>query len=416
MKKVLVTLLALAVFAASFAGSILTAGAAEEVKDLDSYAPQNASFDTIYWNGTYGSDAQIGADGGAADWLTANGGAEHHFDNSDASLTTVGLRGWVGFDQPIVAFGYQVNDGNVYFGNYAEATGDDVRNAGGENAQRYNVNIHVLAFSGETKFTAAAKLADGTVVKLTSSATPAWDATVALANPECEVVTGVEAVDFSGAMSYDFNYWNGAQLNPGYGGPGPDDPGLPANNVKQYLEEDGTLDTAKYSGLTYGMYGWVAVNNTIEKIGYVIDGVAHFDGYCAVSNAETGVVDAAKANGIREEFLGEGTPGAKRFTVTVPLNLVSGTQNVGIILKLADGTMMNLNSPGMNNTFLAISNFEDLVPGDTQPATDELPIVTDEPVTDEPAPQTGDAAVAMFAVVLVAAMGAAVVFAKKRAF
>ena len=38
------------------------------------------------------------------------------------------------------------------------------------------------------------------------------------------------------------------------------------------------------------------------------------------------------------------------------------------------------------------------------------------PQTDEPVPQTGDATVAMFAVVLVAAMGAAVVFSKKRAF
>ncbi|MBR7062121.1 MAG: LPXTG cell wall anchor domain-containing protein, partial [Clostridia bacterium] len=76
--------------------------------------------------------------------------------------------------------------------------------------------------------------------------------------------------------------------------------------------------------------------------------------------------------------------------------------------KLADGTVVKIDesvkhngegtTPNTSFTFIG-------VPDDTQPTTG-----------GEEVPKTGDATVAMFAVLAVLAMGAVVVFAKKRSF
>ena len=147
-----------------------------------------------------------------------------------------------------------------------------------------------------------------------------------------------------------------------------------------------------------GLFGWFASGSPISQFGYIVD-----------SNDPVFSDDFVTGYGSDEEKATiEGTlAGGRRYLVTVDLSsLQDGNDHViKVVAKLENGDIVIFNRPNRE----AIVNYKapkTETPPETQPAT--------QPETQQP--QTGDAAVAMFAVLAILAMGAVVVFAKKRSF
>jgi len=217
------------------------------------------------------------------------------------------------------------------------------------------------------------------------------------AGNETQGEDNTEAVNFlddgNGHIGYslDVIFWNGAQVG---------DRGA----VEKYFSEDGTLDGVALEGKSTGYHGWVCFNQEVKQFGYMINDKIVFDPAFKSGN-EPGLVDTIRGWG------GDWANGyPERYTITVPLEGLTGTNVVCGVVELADGTVVKLNDNDIhdqeNRPFPDRQTTLTIVFGeDTQPAT--------EPET---VPQTGDVTVAMFAVIAVLAMGAAVVFMKKRAF
>ena len=120
------------------------------------------------------------------------------------------------------------------------------------------------------------------------------------------------------------------------------------------------------------IWGWVGTTSAITGFGYKINGGDIVTGDFAVA-PEGGVVDAAKAAGATE---------ASRYAIMVPITADNYKIEAVVITEAGTEVFWTIN-------------------------------VT---ASDEEIPQTGDAGVALFAVIAVLALGAAVVFSKKRSF
>ncbi len=228
----------------------------------------------------------------------------------------------------------------------------------------------------ETKFKYA-----GTPFNLVVSAAPI-EGDFFVANPEDTDAPAApkEAVDFLSenstqiGMSLDKIFWNGAEVGN-------------RAAAEAYIGEDGTLDAVALSGESIGYHGWVCFKQDVARFGYMINGKITYADEFAVETDE-GTINAVHGWG------GDWANGyVRRFTVTIPFEGLTGTNEVCVVVELADGTVVKLN---------------DATPGDNRDTTFSIKLAE--------VPQTGDMTVAMFAVILVLALGAAVVFSKKRAF
>ena len=151
---------------------------------------------------------------------------------------------------------------------------------------------------------------------------------------------------------------------------------------------DGTISTIT-------IYGWFANKATeTAKYGYYIDDGEPIYDEDAFITTETAVTDI--------------NPNGRRYQIDIDVTGLKDGQTHVItgVAQLADGTVVRFNR---TNREAIINYTAPAAQGETEPAT--------QPAT-EPAtiPQTGDATVAMFAVIAVLAMGAAVVFMKKKVF
>ncbi len=119
------------------------------------------SFDTFYVNG----QMYFPEDGGAGDKLTAqNNTVTFGMDDLCDSMM---LRGWIGFTQPIASFGYYIDSYKMIYKDFAAATGDDVKAAGGEHASRFEILVPLAELDGGVHTVGfVAMLEDGTVVRL----------------------------------------------------------------------------------------------------------------------------------------------------------------------------------------------------------------------------------------------------------
>ncbi|MBP5633016.1 MAG: hypothetical protein J6Y21_09690 [Clostridia bacterium] len=81
---------------------------------------------------------------------------------------TLVFEGWAGYDMPIVAAGYTINDGeNVFEGQLIEAEeGSHAAQFGGDNVTYYSITVPVTEYTEKTKITLLAKLEDDTAVAL----------------------------------------------------------------------------------------------------------------------------------------------------------------------------------------------------------------------------------------------------------
>ena len=124
------------------------------------------SFDTFYVNG----QMYFEADGGAGDKLTAIGNTIPF--NAGETHDSLSLRGWIGFGQPIDQFGYFVDNYNMVYDEFKQATEDGVLAAGGANATRFQINVPLAELEeGVHTVGFVVKLEDGTVVRLRENLT-----------------------------------------------------------------------------------------------------------------------------------------------------------------------------------------------------------------------------------------------------
>ena len=233
---------------------------------------------------------------------------------------------------------------------------------------------------GTYKASILGKFTDGTTETIKA------EFTLKVGTGEASAPAAGEIRDFSkekgDALSYDWILINGEKV---------------ADGNEEVIAKKQLIDGSDESVNTIGMRGWYGnANSKVASYGYMIDDNDPVYGEFKVE-AEDAVIAAG---------------GDSRFVVTVDVSeLKDGeTHKIRVVAKLENGdiVILNRNESGKDR---------DIYVNYKAPASQTAP-ETDEPApqTDEPAPQTGDATVAMFAVVLVAVMGAAVVFSKKRAF
>ncbi len=186
-------------------------------------------------------------------------------------------------------------------------------------------------------------------------------------------------------LSYDQILVNGAEI---------------ANGNDAVIAAKTLVDGSDGSISTIAMHGWFGnANSKIVSYGYTIDGGEPVYGDFAVA-AEQDVINAG---------------GESRYTVSVDVTGLQDGENheIWVVVKLENGDIVKLDrydnrgqEGAKDREVYVIYKAPKTEAPSTQPDT--------QPETQQP--QTGDAAVAMFAVLAILAMGAVVVFAKKRSF
>ncbi|MCR5056920.1 MAG: discoidin domain-containing protein [Clostridia bacterium] len=92
----------------------------------------------------------------------------------ESPVETFVIRGWIGFEEAIEAFGYKIGDADpVYDASFLKPAEEAVQNAGGKNAKRFEISVPVSDVTETSAIVAVVKLANGEVVVLDGSAAAA---------------------------------------------------------------------------------------------------------------------------------------------------------------------------------------------------------------------------------------------------
>ena len=78
----------------------------------------------------------------AGNWLAANY-PDGEIDAAAENFSVFWIYGWVGYKGEIESFGYKLGE-EITYGDFAWETGEDVKNAGGANAQRFHIAVPVV--------------------------------------------------------------------------------------------------------------------------------------------------------------------------------------------------------------------------------------------------------------------------------
>ncbi|MBO5076715.1 MAG: LPXTG cell wall anchor domain-containing protein [Clostridia bacterium] len=393
MKKALVILLAVALVLGTMTVSVFaldhvdgdTTKVARNTTDFD------LSFDTFYLDGVSHMDMGWGADGAANEKIEANPITGIH-----QNLT---VRGWMGLKETDIAeIGYKINGGEPVFDeSFKREAEGPVINAGGE--MRMEVLVPLLQNEDPQLITVVAKSVDGDIY---------------------------EAIEFS----INGNYGSGVAPVETYGAKAILDNGggaigtwINAGNPSAAVK---FTTAGAFNAINLGIY-W-ASNPTVGngpkaewkcelfKFAYNMENT--------VAQTPLKVKEVVSDGDNNPAFafdLGEDMPAGTyvvKFTLTNPEYTESlqaaneeapSDKKPYLVLPKIDNPAA-ANFEYQNDAFNIVLNAE-IVDGDFFVANPEN---TDVPT--ETIPKTGDAAVAMIAVIAVLAMGAAVVFAKKRSF
>lgn len=172
---------------------------------------------------------------------------------------------------------------------------------------------------------------------------------------------------------------------------------------------DRTVDGSDGSVTVLKFRGWIGFDKEIEQFGVKVnDKITYSDDFRR--DAETAVLNA-------------GGQYASRFEISVDPATLTGTNTIVGVARLAGGIVVELDGQEHEkvggktaNTSFTYIGVPAENPG-TEPATQPGTEPGTQPATQpETVPQTGDAEVAMFAVIVVLALSAAVVFVKKKSF
>ena len=156
MKKLLSLMIITALILSTFT---LVSGA--EVLDKEDFIAEGNNT-VILWDSVRKNDEIQGNDGFAIDYLDA------HDMTVAGPAESVGVVGWAGATQEIVAFGYMVDGGEpVLSADFMSETGDDVRGAaqsmGCDFASRYHITASTEGVEGTHRYTFLCQVEDGSV-------------------------------------------------------------------------------------------------------------------------------------------------------------------------------------------------------------------------------------------------------------
>ena len=331
MKKFLAVLVAAMMVVAMFAVPASAAGTV----DVDDVTVVGCSFDDIQWLANCVSTRQSAAAAAVTDfngWYAGFGenGLTQSASSVLKSFDALAFRGWIGFEQEITMFGYQVDDDepvfDIFNGAFVETTEDAVNEAGGQYAKRYNVVVPLVK-AGVYTFRVVAKLADGTVVKLNSANNPNAHVEFKANNADNVAFKPVEKViDYDDSlqvgMSLDHVFWNYNDLG-----------GRAATEA--YAEEDGSLDAVKYSGICIGYSGWVDFQQPVIGFGYMRnDEIVLAPGFTG-ANEDT-LEPTIRSWGGAWETMGY----IQRYCIYVPLQDLTGDNYICAVAQLEDGTVV----------------------------------------------------------------------------
>ena len=335
MKKIIAVVIAAALAIAMFA---IPASAAEYV-NVDDVTVVGSSFDDILWTANEGAGPLSALSAGVTDmhtWYSGFGpnGLTKSITSPLSGFETLGLYGWIGFEQEIAEFGYQINNDepvfDIYNSTFAIDTEAEVKAAGGQYAKRYKVFVP-LDKEGVFTFRVVAKLADGTIIKLNSSTNPNSNAEFMANNADANTLKAVGSVaDFSSsaviAESLDRVIWNFNAIGS-------------RKVFNGYASEDGSFDAVNYGGISIGYAGWVAAKQEIAGFGYMIN-----DKVVLLPGGATANGDGLEAT-IRSWGGDFANSYIQAFCVYVPIQDLYDTNTVCAVVQLADGTVVKLNPP-----------------------------------------------------------------------
>ncbi len=358
------------------------------------------------------SFAESNVTGVSRDQLTVDGVDKAKFggnsDNTAVDLTdSVGkelkIWGWLGTTSPIQGFGYKINDGELVTGEFTVAAGQDVIDAakagGATEASRFAIMVPIT----EGSYTVDA------YVIMESGTEKIWTI----------IVNKVDE-----GAKYDAKAIAGNVGDPGQA--------IWLNTEGEYAAVKFTT-TDEVAGAT--LFFW-ASDGTNGPIGSFKAELYAFD-----TNVETSFAKAPVAK-INHSWTGDNQPvfewllteplakGTYILKITIIGESANGQPNPDtayVVFPAADSApdaekFEYVSVAGKDNKFGGIKfNFAVYGPAGVAAAdyytTNPAEGQSEQPHTGEVTPpQTGDAAVAMIAVIAVLAMGAAVVFAKKRSF
>lgn len=187
----------------------------------------------------------------------------------------ISVSGWVGFNSPIRYFGYSVDGGDAIFRFFPVDAGTDVKNAGGQYADRFVYNISVAALKPGDHTVKVLALVDkdgGVAVEILSftvkieakicphtNATFSWVEGQAKENMTCNDCGYSGIIDARSCVCFDSCYNNGSTNYPILSGTG--------------------IVTADYKGMAthtanHGLVsnGWCYVSGGVKSFVYSVDG------------------------------------------------------------------------------------------------------------------------------------------------
>ena len=374
-------------------------GALPEITDTpDPATVVNSSFDSFYVNDTLNFGE---GDGNASTKLDNH---NRTVDGSDGSVSRLVIRGWIGFADEIESFGYKIGDAEAVLGEFKTATEPGVIAAGGAFASRFEIVIDPSDIEGETSVVAVVKL---------------------LNSDELVIM--------------DENY-GGANTSFTYVGPSAQAKTFSAKNIGTgtaigvWLQGDNHAATLEFTtagafkGFGFPIY-WASnatvPNGPFAKYKIELFKFAYNPEY-TLSQAPVKSYELDGQGDNNPAFAFEFDEALKagtyivRVTITNYDEILTGKMNgQGDDVDMTPYLVlpkMDANPDPAKFAFSTADAFNFYVVGED--GIDDFfaanPENTDVPQTQPP--QTGDAAVAMIAVLAVLAMGAAVVFAKKRSF
>ena len=306
------------------------------------------------------------------------------------------IQGWWGDSEDYTDLGIQYNDGEIAWGNMIPGEAGLAAAAGWAYCNRYNITVPLQDGKVAMKF--YKKTADGQeVVK-----------TINYVNEESDEIT------------YDLKAISGNDGDPG-------------NAV--WLNEDGEFCAVKFTTTDeiqgIDLFFW-ASNGSNGPLGTFKGELYKFDANIENSLSKSPVASKTHA------WTADNTPG---FNWRLDENLAAGTyvlkftivgdtatgvnqETAYVVFPAVNGeidetkieyynTNVKFNFGVFGNSRISLNDFFAVNPEEGTPATEPGTEPATEPAT---IPQTGDFSVAMFAVIAVLAMGAAVVFMKKKVF
>lgn len=208
------------------------------------YAPVASLIDGF----TLNDQPYFGASGNVSELLTAAGNRITVDELTDA--VSLCLSGWIGFEQAIDSFGYQVDSEASVLGNFSCPADESILTQGGQYAQRFSILVPLFNLKpGSHTVSFVARLSDGTVVRVHD------EITVML-----EGLTVNTGIPFYSSVTHV----NGGNAYKDRGG----------NTEKGVDVIDGKADGKTVSAdcsLTFS--GWMAVSGGVERYVWSVNGI-----------------------------------------------------------------------------------------------------------------------------------------------